>query len=70
MQIEGLDAVRSWVAAHPQSHIVLYTRDMHQLDGVPVLAIQRYRGGSSALLTAAAAQAFLARPQVADELKW
>lgn len=70
VQIEGLDAVRAWVRAYPQAHVVLYTRDMHMLDGVPVVARQRYRGGSAALLTNAAAQAFLARPQVADELKW
>ena len=70
MQLEGLEAVRSWVAANPHDYVVLYTRDMHHLDGVHAVKAQRYRGGSATLMTTAAAQAFLARPQVVDELKW
>ena len=70
VQLEGLEAVRSWVAANPHDYVVLYTRDMHHLDGVPAVKAQRYRGGSATLMTTAAAQAFLARPQVVDELKW
>ena len=46
------NALKDWLKQHPTAVAVLYVKDTHSLEGIPVIASQRYRGKAAALLDA------------------
>jgi 4-amino-4-deoxy-L-arabinose transferase-like glycosyltransferase len=62
LAIEENEDLKAWLIAHPQGYAVLYPKSMKRLQGVSVIAAQRYLGGAVALLESPAALALLATP--------
>ncbi|MFZ4536628.1 ArnT family glycosyltransferase [Propionivibrio sp.] len=64
--IDDNEALKTWLSEHPEGNVVLYPKDIKRLEGIRVIASQRYLGGAVALLDAQSALTVLATPKVLD----
>jgi 4-amino-4-deoxy-L-arabinose transferase-like glycosyltransferase len=59
IELQGAELTR-WLAAHPEAYVVMYLKDRQNLDTIPALHKQVYRGGAAILVNAQAAARLLA----------
>ena len=60
-EVESSEELKAWLADHPDAYAVVYPKDLQHLQGIQVIAAQRYLAEAVALLDAPSTQKFLER---------
>jgi len=58
-EVESNEELKAWLVDNPEGYAVVYPKDLQHLQGIPVIAAQRYLAEAVALLDAQSTREFL-----------